>query len=99
MLFEPKHFGKPISVELSDYLRQWTTKEDLLQVFETTQVSVKRLQAIMYRKRKLTSANAEGVIRLMELAIRNCTHKIQYAKKSERVLKSMLYDKKRTCKI
>lgn len=95
MLFEEDHYGKLISNELSEYLKEWTTSHDRIEVAEQSDLSKSLIESVMRRDRSLTKSNSIGIVNLMRKAIHNCTHKIQRAEKVKKQLDYLLKDDKR----
>lgn len=90
MLFEDKHFGKPISEELSQYLMKWTTIKNRSSVFEKTGISVSLLSDVIARRRNITRNNSIGILQLMEIAVQNCNNKIAFAKEAKGHIEKVL---------
>ncbi|MDM1396093.1 hypothetical protein [Myroides odoratimimus] len=95
MLFDEEHYGKLISSQLSDYLKEWTTMHDRIDIAEEHNISKSLLEAVMRRERSLTKSNSIGIIDLARKAVHNCTHKIERAKKVKKQLDYLLNDDKR----
>lgn len=70
-IFEHKHFGTPISKELSNYLISQKEKGDIKKIAEKHHYNPLTLTAIVRRNRNLTQANAPMVIDLFRRCIRN----------------------------
>lgn len=83
MLFEQKHFGNPISKQLSDYLIRHTSKFDRADVATRTEVSISTIRDVTYRSNNLTSSNSIAILELMKLAVKNCTIEIHQAKQAK----------------
>lgn len=90
MLFNNEHYGNPISLKLSEYLRDWTDKDDRAAVAVETGVSMSTVRDVTYRNNNLTEENSKAIIKLMERAVKNCTNKIEYAKKAKKDLETQL---------
>ena len=70
-IFEHKHFGTPISKELSNYIIYNFEKGDIKEVAEKHSYNSLTLTAIVRRNRNLTEANAPMVIDLFRRCIQN----------------------------
>jgi membrane-bound ClpP family serine protease len=70
-IFEHKHFGTPISKELSNYIIYNFEKGDIKEIAEKHHYNPLTLTAIIRRNRNLTEANAPMVIDLFRRCIRN----------------------------
>lgn len=67
--------GKFIDKELSDYLREYTSKDDMLDLATDT-VSVYTLRQVMMRNRTVTEENRPVFLLLIERAVENADKKI-----------------------
>ena len=85
-LFETHHLGKPISIELSEYLKQFTNIHDRIAVSERTSVGPSTIRDLVYRTNVLTVNNSVSIIELMKIAVVNCTNTIQNAKQAQNFL-------------
>lgn len=90
MLFESHHYGKPISEQLSEYLKEFTNNNDRANVSEKTNVGTSIIRDVVYRSRTVTENNSEAIIELMRIAIYNCTHKIERATEAKDYLTEQL---------
>jgi hypothetical protein len=70
-----ENLKKPISKELSDYIRKHTTVNDRIKVCDMQGVNIRpsTLQAVVYCQINLTQDNRKGLIELMRIAIMNNT--------------------------
>ena len=59
-LFEEKHYGKPISEQLSGYLRTYTDKHDRANVSVETGVGTSTIREVMYRTNPVTKRNSNA---------------------------------------
>jgi len=69
-LFQPNNYGKYISEELATIIRRFSDTNDLKKVSENTGVSVSGINAVIYRKTKLTDWTAPAMIELMKIVNR-----------------------------
>ncbi|HYD92056.1 MAG TPA: hypothetical protein VEA37_11295 [Flavobacterium sp.] len=90
MLFNEESYGKPISEKLSQYLIDWTSEADVAKVSvdmpKENKVSVSTINSVKRRLGNLTENNAAAIISLMGIAVKNCTNKIEYAKRVKKEL-------------
>lgn len=81
--------GKFINQELSDYLKEYTSKYDRLDVATDT-VSVYTLKEITYRNRTITEENRPVFIELVKLAVKNADSRIQNSTECKKDLLELL---------
>jgi|GEM_PF-2980401 Mn-containing catalase len=86
MLFEEKHYGNLISKQLSDYLREHTSKNDYADVANLTGVSLHTLRYVVARSNNLTQSNSKAVIELAKKAVMNCTNTINDSREAKEYL-------------
>lgn len=86
MLFNQENFGKPISEQLSKYLSDWTTENDVADVWRETGVSTSTINYVKRGLNSLTENNSKAILALMKIAVKNCTNKIEYAKRVKKDL-------------
>lgn len=79
-LFTPQYYGKPISTQLSEYLKVYTSSKDRTEVSRSSGVSVSTLRDIIYSGNSISEKNAPAMLTLMKIAVRNCTKSIEKAK-------------------
>lgn len=89
-LFEKEHFGKPISTELSNYLRTYTDKFDRADISTKTSVSLSTIRDVIHRSNTLTENNSKAIVELMKMAIKNCENKIVKSTEVKEELELML---------
>jgi hypothetical protein len=70
-MFQSEDFGKPISEELSENLKKYTSKDDRADVSIKTGISVSTIRDVVYRANMLTENNSIGIIELIKVAIAN----------------------------
>lgn len=92
MLFDETQHGKPISEQLSQYLRDWTSKQDYANVFLDTGVSQSTIRDVIHRTNNLTENNSKAILEMMKVAVKNCTNKIEYAKRVKKEFEKCLPD-------
>lgn len=90
MLFEQEHYGKPISEQLSDYLKTNTTNNDIAIISEQTGVSMSTIKYVMYRTNSLTEANSGAIVEMVRKAIYNCKSKIEESMKAKTFLEDQM---------
>lgn len=90
MLFEPEHFGQPISIELSEYLKEYTDGNDRANVSTKTGVGTSTIRDVVNRYNSLTESNSQAILELMKVAVLNCTNKLSRAKKAKEYLEDKL---------
>ena len=76
MKFKDEDFGKPISKELSDLLKEFTTKNDVADASTETGVSISTIRDVSRRSNMLTPGNSVAIIELIKIAHKNCENKI-----------------------
>lgn len=82
--------GKPISTLLSTYLREWTSDKDISEVANKVEMSFSSVRDLRLGKNSITDNNEKVVTELLKIAVKNCTNKIAYAKKSIKVFENQL---------
>jgi len=90
MINDSENYGKPISEELSTYLKEYTDNNDRANVAAKTGVSISTIRDVTYRNNNLTESNAVAILELMRIAVANCTNKIKYSKQVKKVLETQL---------
>ncbi len=90
MLFEKKHFGKPISEELSLFLRNYTDKFDRADVSAETEIGTSTLRDVTFRANSITESNSKGIIELVRIAAKNCYLRISKSKEDTKLVKRLL---------
>lgn len=90
MLFEEKHFGNPISKQLSTYIAQHTSKQDRADVATRTGVSMSTIRDVTYRVNNLTESNSIAILEIMKIAVKNCSMEIYQAKEAKDYLLGVL---------
>lgn len=90
MLFEEHHYGKRISEQLSEYLKEFTDVNDRADVAERMNVSSSIIRDVVYRTRTITDKNKDAIIELMRVAIKNCMSRMASAKSAKTFLESQL---------
>lgn len=83
--------SQPISSQLSTYLREFTTKEDIADVAaEENSCSSSTLRDIVYRTNPVTEKNVFALKRLMTIATKNADQKIKNARNCKKAVKEIL---------
>lgn len=90
MLFEQEHFGKRISVQLSDILLAHTSEKDVAAAAENAGISHSIVDKVKRRKNSLTKDNSEAITELCRIAFRNATQKKEDASKAVRDLRPLI---------
>lgn len=90
MLFENEHFGKPISVQLSEHLKANISKNDLADVATKTDVSISTVRDVMYRNNGLTENNSTAIVELVKIAIANCHNMIGETRRAKSFLEKLI---------
>lgn len=90
MLFDKDNYGKPISEKLSEYLRDWTDKQDRADVSRETKIGLSTVRDVVYRNNSLTEENSKAILELMKIAVKNCTNKIEYGKRVRKEFEKQL---------
>lgn len=81
-------YGEPISLDLSNLLREFTDKTDRANVSIKTGVSMSTIRDVTYMNNSVTADNSKAIIELMKIAVKNCTNRIEYAKKAREEFKN-----------
>ena len=87
MKFKEEDYGKPITKELSEFLKKFTTKDDRADASTKTGVSTSTIRDVARRTNMLTAGNSLAILAMIELAEKNCKYKIDDAQKSLKFLK------------
>jgi len=85
-MFTADDYGKPISQELSETLREYTSKDDRSDVSTQTGVSLSSIRDVMYRNNSLTESNSRAIIMLSAIAKENCKQAIDDANTAIKIL-------------
>lgn len=83
-------YGQPISLSLSNYLRDFTTKEDVADVSTETGVSISTLNYVKRRANNVSEGNEVGIIGLAKKALSNAETKRKEALKCKKELSLIL---------
>jgi hypothetical protein len=89
-LFKPENFGKPLNVELSNYLNSYIGKNEYANVSEKTGVSISTIKFVVLRVNTLTENNSVAIIELMKIAVEKCNTSMQNAKEAKKFLEKNL---------
>ncbi|WP_462250398.1 hypothetical protein [Ekhidna sp.] len=80
MLFEPKHYGNPISPKLANRILKYVSNYDMLEATKGTEIgSIDTMKAILYRQRNITERNADAIINLARIAFMRSTTEMELA--------------------
>lgn len=82
--------GSPISDQLSEYLRQYTSKGDRADVSIKTGVGASTIRDVVYRNNNLTEDNSRAIYRLINVAIHNGMNSIKETSIAVAHLKSII---------
>lgn len=85
--------GQPISLKLSDILKEFTTSDDIANVSTKTGVSISTLNYVKRRTNNVSKDNRKGIFLLAERAYQNAEQKRKEAMKSKKELKQILQNK------
>lgn len=75
--------GKPIDIQLSEYLKIYTNKEDRKSVARACGMSESTLRDLVYQGNKVTEKNRSALSVLIDVAKENCLQSIEKAKKAK----------------
>lgn len=90
MLFEPEHYGLPISEQLSEYLKANTNSNDIAIASSKTGVSMSTIRYVAhYRTNALTEENSVAIVEMVKLAIENCKKRIEDSLKAKSFLEKL----------
>lgn len=95
-MLKNEKFKKPISGELSEYLRKHTSGRDRMMAAVNTRVSSSTINSLLLttdKRASLQETNIEAVKELIRIAIKNCETSIEDSKKAMKELKSILNEK------
>ncbi|MEH0007613.1 MAG: hypothetical protein V6Z82_02700 [Flavobacteriales bacterium] len=95
-LFKKRHFGKPISGQLSAYLIGHTSCLDRSKASVKTEVSTSTIRDVIYRRNPVTENNARAIVELMRIAVHNCIHSIEEATAAKKHLEILLSEERLT---
>lgn len=84
------NYGEPISVELSDYLSDFTDGNDIADVSSMTGVSISTIDYVKRRKNSITERSEPAIVELMRLAIQNAENNIHRATQCKKDLTKIL---------
>ncbi|EFK36856.1 Uncharacterised protein [Chryseobacterium gleum] len=87
---EKLKYGQPISLRLSNYLRDFTTKEDVANVSTETGVSISTLNYVKRRANNVSEGNEKGIICLAKKALENAEAKRKEALRCKKELSLIL---------
>lgn len=90
MAFTQENYGKPISEQLSYYLRKYTGNHDRADVSVKTGVGTSTIRDVSYRNNALTEENSKAITELVRKAIENCQSNITESAEAVEVLKELL---------
>lgn len=71
-ILKDEQFGNPISEKLSNYLRQYTDKDDRADVSIQTGVGTSTIRNVVFRSNTLTEDNSRAIVALVEIAMASC---------------------------
>lgn len=84
------NYGEPISVELSEYLKDFTDTQSIADVSTKTGISISTLKYLKLRTNSVTENNEVGIIELMKIAIKNAENNIHRATQCKKDLSEIL---------
>lgn len=83
--------GETIPLQLSEYLKMFTTKDDRADVNnEVKNVSVSSLRELTYRNNRVTEGNMIGLKVLLMKANKNADEKIKQAKNCKKEIRKVI---------
>lgn len=83
-LFTEIDYGKTISQDLSNYLRQYTTTRDRADVNAATGIGTSTIRDLVFRRNTLTLENSKSITELSKLAVKNSREKISTSTRVQR---------------
>ncbi len=89
-LFQKEKFGKTISQELSNYLRQYTGVQERTYVSSLTGVGTSTIRDVVFKSNTLTETNVRALKELSKLAVQNSLKKIPSSVKVQKKIISEL---------
>lgn len=81
MLFEEHHYGSPISEELSEIIRRYTTSRDIAEVARNEKAGTSTIRDVLYYRNSLTKKNADAIIEMAKIAFHNCMNQRKQTEK------------------
>lgn len=82
--------GKPISEDISKFLRSFTGPKDMADVSTDTDVSISTIRDVKHRRNNISEENKKAIIRLIKRAVENADVKIKEAKDGKKKVKTIL---------
>ena len=70
-LFETKDYSKPVSTQLSEYLKMYTTLADREKIAKKHKISLITINSVIYMSRNITANNAAAITEIVQIAIKN----------------------------
>lgn len=89
-ILKDEQFGKPISEKLSNYLRQYTDKDDRADVSIQTGVGTSTIRNVVFRSNTLTEDNSRAIVALVEIALTSCREIMEKASEAIDELQEVL---------
>ena len=82
--------GTYIDQNLSDYLKEYTSKFDRIKIYNETGVSDYLIKDLMYQTRKITDNNRTALIKLIQAAVFNAESRIKDSRTCKKNLTKIL---------
>ena len=82
--------GKPISEDLSKFLRNFTGPKDMADVSTDTDVSISTIRDVKHRRNNISEENKKAIVKLIQIAVINADGKIKEAKDGKKRVKQIL---------
>lgn len=82
--------GKPISEDLSKFLRSFTGPKDMADVSMDTNVSISTIRDVKHRRNNISDENKKAIVKLIQRAVENADGKIKEAKDGKKKVKTIL---------
>lgn len=89
-LFKEEDFGKTISADLSNYIKNNTSRTDFGIASEKSGVGTSTIRDVVYGYNSLTKSNSKGIEQLLIIARNNFNSKIHASKKVNEFLRKNL---------
>ena len=84
------NYGQPISEGLSNYLMEFTDKNDVATASVNTGISISTIDYVKRRNNTVTENNKVGIVELMRIAIQNAENNIHRSTQCKKDLSEML---------
>lgn len=85
-----ENYGSPISLRLSQHLKEYTNKDDRANASTSKSVGILTIDRVVGRSNNLTKENEGAIVHLLELSIQKCIDRPIKDKEALKTLKSMI---------